>query len=174
MRPLGPLEEAQEVFKTFKTSSTKTISTDQVFVQQWVRFPVGCLEEAKETLTIDRVEYEFRDGGDSFGYLLLKQVVSGPYKDGNREQIVDDCKIQTYVEIEPYIEGVTNRIDVPESSKTLVIAAKNKPAARTVALQEVPYQVEVRHGCQSNEASPWIFAVILVLSVTQKIKEWSV
>ena len=142
MEAIDFLEAAQNAFKDFKFT-TQTVKSDQVLVTQYVRFTLNCHDQAQETLTIHTVVRELKDS--TYGYLSLRDVIDGPVTDGNREQKVDDCTIQTAVKMEPFIEGVTNNLE----------AQARKPA-KTVALQEVKATADVPKvevGCQSNSAS---------------------
>lgn len=163
MEPINHLEEAVKAFENLSPSEI-TITSDQVLVNQYVKFKLECRDEAIETLTINKILREMKDS--EYGYLQLRDVVDGPFKDGNRIQIVNDCKIETATKLEPCIEGVTNIIKFDAAAKHY------KEIPKTVSLHEVkgiPDNPKVEVGCHSTGSSSYLlFLIILVVSLFRK------
>jgi hypothetical protein len=158
MEPINHLKEAIKAFENF-TPSEKTINADRVLVKQYVKFPMNCRDEAMETLTVEAIVREMTDL--NYNYLQLVDVVDGPFKDGNRIQIVNDCKIETVTTLEPYIDGVTNVINYDPAAKHY------KEVPKTVSLHEVkgiPENPKVEVGCHSDGGSAYLLFVIALIA----------
>lgn len=157
MTPESPLDQVKRHFKTFKVETPKTISADQVLIEQEVAFKKECREEANETLTIHKVWNTLNDG--DMTYLMLQEAVDGPITDGNRIQKVNDCEIRTYVYM------------IDAKDKAPKISNSQKSQAQKVASVTTPTTAKTtsNSGCRSDAASTLLIP-ILILLVGMKMK----
>lgn len=150
------LLETKQLFADFRVNIPTTIHSNLVQVSEAVRFTNPCHDVALETVN-NHMDGIFHDLVDiEYGYLVLKYIVDGPVTDGNREQVIDDCKIQTIIKLESYIEGVTNNIAENQHPKTT--------SARLQAPEvSIPDDIKINAGCNSSGSTIFLPVLIVML-----------
>jgi len=152
MQPETPLDQLKKDFETFKVSEPVTIKSESVWIHQEVKYPSECKEQAKETFTIENELRTICTG--KYCYTMLRDVVPGPRTDGNREQIIDDCKIQTIVDM--------------RDAKTMKQQASFVSGSQPVKAPIVP---ESGNGCgRSTGSTPVLLFAIMAALIMRKVK----